>query len=241
MINKGSDKNVANIEVIEDFILELKSFGLNKDTLEVANELENLLAEREQMLKAINTVEKEKGEWIEECEQKDKRIQELEEENKKVKAQHVFTRNEATDEEKAEIYDVIDKSVDEFLEKEKPIWEQEIIASEMSLEEAINFVDAMYQDKYKMIEENNTIYVDRLKDVKFTNLEFASVILLREVQSLQSKLKNSIPKQVVIDVLQNNRNELFSMTYLSKEQYRPYEMQVERINKIEQELLGEDK
>ena len=59
--NKTSDKNVANIEVIEDFILELKSFGLNKDTLEVANELENLLAEREQ---------------------KDKRIQELEEQVK---------------------------------------------------------------------------------------------------------------------------------------------------------------
>lgn len=53
----------------------------------------------------------------------------------------------------------------------------------------------------------------------------------------QEKLENSIPTQVVIDVLQNNRNELFSMTYLSKEQYRPYEMQVERINKIEQELL----
>ena len=51
MNNKTSDKNVANIEVIEDFILELKSFGLNKDTLEVANELENLLAEREQMLR----------------------------------------------------------------------------------------------------------------------------------------------------------------------------------------------
>lgn len=121
--------------------------------------------------------------------EKDKRIQELEEENKKVKAQHVFTRNEATDEERAEIYDVIDKSIDEFLEKEKPIWEQEIIASEMSLEEAINFVDAMYQDKYKMIEENNTIYVDRLKDVKFTNLEFASVILLREVQ-IERKVKD---------------------------------------------------
>lgn len=49
--------------------------------------------------------------------------------------------------------------------------------------------------------------------------------------------ENFIPKQAVIDVLKNNRNELFSMTYLSKEQYRPYEMQVERINKIEQELL----
>ena len=69
----------------------------------------------------------------------------------------------------------------------------------MSLEEAINVVDAMYQDRYKIIEENDTVYVDRLKDVKFTNLEFASVILLREVLSLQSKLKNSIPKQAVID------------------------------------------
>lgn len=56
------------------------------------------------------------------------------------------------------------------------------------------------------------------------------------------KLKdNSIPKQKVADVLQNNRNELFGMTYLSREQYRPYEMQIERINKIEQELLGGEK
>ena len=50
-------------------------------------------------------------------------------------------------------------------------------------------------------------------------------------------MENSIAKEKVKDILQNNRNELFSMTYLSKEQYKPYEMQVERINKIEQELL----
>ena len=263
--NKTSDINVGSIEEDVDelrSIMNLRTVSgfaySQKNTLSLQKAIKNVLADytrqkemneehqkiNGELRQAINTVEKEKADWIKAYqEEKDsqfellKRIQELEEENKKVKAQHVFTRNEATDEEKAEIYDVIDKSVDEFLEKEKPIWEQEIIASEMSLEEAINFVDAMYQDKYKMIEENNTIYVDRLKDVKFTNLEFASVILLREVQSLQSKLKNSIPKQVVIDVLQNNRNELFSMTYLSKEQYRPYEMQVERINKIEQELL----
>ena len=160
--NKTSDKNVVTEEDIR-VINKIISFYKNIDILynKEIQALERVLAEREQ---------------------DKKRIQELEEENKKVKAQHVFTRNEATDEERAEIYDVIDKSIDEFLEKEKPIWEQEIIASEMSLEEAINFVDAMYQDKYKMIEENNTIYVDRLKDVKFTNLEFASVILLREVQ-----------------------------------------------------------
>ena len=38
-----------------------------------------------ELRQAINTVEKEKGEWIEECQQKDKRIQELEEELAKYK------------------------------------------------------------------------------------------------------------------------------------------------------------
>ena len=65
-------------------------------------------------------------------------------------------------------------------------------------------------------------------------------IITDEVKQIQTQ-DNSIPTQKVIDVLQNNRNELFSMTYLSKEQYRPYEMQVERINKIEQELLEGEK
>lgn len=54
-------------------------------------------------------------------------------------------------------------------------------------------------------------------------------------------MENSIAKEKVKDVLKNNRNEIFSTTYLSREQFRPYEMQIERINKIEQELLGEDK
>lgn len=174
---------------------------------------------------------------------KDKRIQELEEENKKLKAQCIFTRNNnATDQEKAELYDMIDKTIDTFLEQEKQIWQQEMIKDKMSLEEALSIVDEMYQNKYKIFEKNNTIYVDKLNDIKFTSLEFASVRLLREVQSLQYKLENSIPEQVVKEVLQNNRNKLFGMTYLSKEQYRPYEMQIERINKIEQELLeGERK
>lgn len=51
MSNKTSDKNVANVEVIKNFILELKEFELNRDTLEVTNALEELVAEREQMLK----------------------------------------------------------------------------------------------------------------------------------------------------------------------------------------------
>ena len=49
-----------------------------------------------------------------------------------------------------------------------------------------------------------------------------------------------IPKQKVKDILQNNRNELFGVIYLNSKQYEPYEKQIERINKIEKELL-EDK
>lgn len=66
----------------------------NVDEIAFCNALENILAEREQMLKAINTVEKEKGDWIKAYqEEKDsqfdllKRIQELEEELEKANRQ----------------------------------------------------------------------------------------------------------------------------------------------------------
>ena len=298
MSNKTSDKNVANIERLNNFIEAYKQTKEQSFIVDTINKdfffefVDCLLAEREQMLKekqdykqdikdfqnalneenlrcanyAIENNELKKR--IQELEEKNKhlsnvsdyetislecvhleeqleiansRIQELEEENKKLKAQHIFTRNKATNEEKAELYDVIDKTIDTFLEQEKPIWQQEMIKDKMSLEEALSIVNEMYQNKYKIIEKNNTIYVDKLNDIKFTSLEFASVRLLREVQSLQYKLENSIPEQVVKEVLQNNRNKLFGMTYLSKEQYRTYEMQIERINKIEQELLEGEK
>lgn len=51
--------------------------------------------------------------------------------------------------------------------------------------------------------------------------------------------QNYIPKQKVKDVLQNNRNEIFSFTYVDDEQFKPYTMQIDRINKIEKELLEE--
>ena len=54
-------------------------------------------------------------------------------------------------------------------------------------------------------------------------------------------MENGIAKEKVKEILQDNRNELFSITYLSKEQYRLYEIQIERINKIEQELLEGEK
>ena len=59
-------------------------------------------------------------------------------------------------------------------------------------------------------------------------------------KSYEEFVKNFIPVQKVKDVLQNNRNELFGTTYIDDKQYKPYTMQIDRINKIEREIL-EDK
>lgn len=235
---KNMKFNYENL--IHDISLIAESLDMQEDStieeiaLRISEEMYNQqqINEEHQKLngelrQAINTVEKEKSDWIKAYqEEKDsqfellKRIKELEEETTKLKAQHIFTRNKATDEEKAELYDVIDKTLGTFLEQEKPIWQQEMTTDKMNLEEALNIVNEMYQDRYKIIQENDTIYVDKLKDVKFTNLEFASVILLREVQSLQNKFKNSIPTQKVIDkteYLKKQRRELGFKTYLKRE------------------------
>ena len=90
MSNKTSDKNVANdIKILKKFCEYEEAVVLTDNALEeVQDAMQNILAEREQMLKAINTVEKEKGDWIKAYqEEKDsqfdllKRIKELEEEN----------------------------------------------------------------------------------------------------------------------------------------------------------------
>ena len=75
MSNKTSDKNV---EIIKELIQEYKTYndldGIQDLSIYV-NALEHILAEREQMLKTINTVEKEKGEWIKAYqEEKDKQF-----------------------------------------------------------------------------------------------------------------------------------------------------------------------
>jgi len=67
----------------------------------------------------------------------------------------------------------------------------------MSLEEAETIINDMYQDRNKILENNNVIDISRLDDVKFTNLEFASVRAIREIQSLERKLENSIPVSLV--------------------------------------------
>ena len=122
---------------------------------------------------------------------------ELEEENKKLKANHIITHNKVSDEEKAKIFDVIDNSIDTYFEKSKPYWEQIMTKDKMSLEEAETIINDMYQDRNKILENNNVIDISRLDDVKFTNLEFASVRAIREIQSLESKLDKSIPVSLV--------------------------------------------
>ena len=78
---------------------------------------------------------------------------------------------------------------------------------------------------------------ERIKELEEENRIFKNKNVL---VNRYFKLKdNSIPKQKVKDVLQNNRNEIFSFTYVDDEQFKPYTMQIDRINKIENELLEE--
>lgn len=191
LYEETSDKNVANdIKILKKFCEYEEAVVLTDNVLEeVQDAINNILTEREQ---------------------DKKRIQELKEEDKKLKASHIFTRNNnATDEEKAKLYDVIDNTIDTFLEQKNQKWEQIMTTNKMSVDEAIDIVDKMYQDRYKAIEKDDTILVNKLDDIKFTNLEFASVILLREVQSLQSNLENSIPKQKVKDKIEEVHNMKF--------------------------------
>ena len=133
---------------------------------------------------------------------------ELEEENKKLKANHIITHNKVSDEEKAKIFDVIDNSIDTYFEKSKPYWEQIMTKDKMSLEEAEIIINDMYQDRNKILENNNVIDISRINDVIFSNLEFASVIALREIQSLERKLENSISVSLVEEKIEEFKEEI---------------------------------
>lgn len=50
---------MSNIEEIEDYIFELKTLRVDKDSFKIANELESLLAERKQDKKRIKELEAE--------------------------------------------------------------------------------------------------------------------------------------------------------------------------------------
>ena len=99
MSNKTSDDNVANvtkndIDILNAliYVYEARLPNYNELMDSEVSAIKNILSDytrqkqineehkkiNGELRQAINTVEKEKGEWIEECQQKDKRIQELE-------------------------------------------------------------------------------------------------------------------------------------------------------------------
>ncbi len=94
-----------------------------------------------------------------------------------------------------------------------------------------NILAERKQDKQKIkeLEEENT-------DLKIKN-NSRIIGTYAEVKLEEILKEDYIPKQKLKDILQKNRNELFSITYVDPKQYEPYEKQIERINKIETELL----
>ena len=119
----------------------------------------------------------------------EKQSKEIEE----LKASHITTNNKATNTEKAKIFDVIENSIDTYIEKSKPYWEQIMTKDEMTIEEALTIIDDMYKDRYKIMsqktEKETIVDLSKMDYIKFTNLEWASVRVLREVQSLRHEME----------------------------------------------------
>lgn len=128
-----------------------------------------------------------------------------------LKASHITTNNKATNTEKAKIFDVIENSIDTYIEKSKPYWEQIMTKDEMTIEEALTIIDDMYQDRYKIMsqktEKETIVDLSKMDYIKFTNLEWASVRVLREVQSLNHKFKKLEDKiKAKIEDILNSEN-----------------------------------
>ena len=62
---------------------------------------------------------------------------------------------------------------------------------ELTLEEAENIVDNMYQNRWKEcgVEEGNTIHMGNLSNLKYNELESASILLLRTEIRLKREIK----------------------------------------------------
>ena len=141
---------------------------------------------------------------------KDK-IDEQSKEIEELKASHITTKNKATNTEKAKIFDVIENSIDTYIEKSKPYWEQIMTKDEMTIEEALTIIDDMYQDRYKIMsqktEKETIVDLSKMDYIKFTNLEWASVRVLREIQSLRHKIrefiKNELPDDEIMKCCSN--------------------------------------
>lgn len=114
---------------------------------------------------------------------------------KDLKASHIMTHNKVSNEEKAILFDTINNTIDTYLENTKPYWEQIMVKDKMTIEEAETIIDDMYQDRNKILRkagetETEVIFdVAKLDEVQFTNLEFASIRVLREIQGLRRKIE----------------------------------------------------
>ena len=113
---------------------------------------------------------------------------------------------------KAKIFDVIENSIDTYIEKSKPYWEQIMTKDKMTIEEALTIIDDMYQDRYKIMsqetEKETIVDLSKMDYIKFTNLEWASVRVLREVQSLNHKFKKLEDKiKAKIEELENQKRQ----------------------------------
>ena len=150
----------------------------------------------------------------------EKQSKEIEE----LKANHITTNNKATNTEKAKIFDVIENSIDTYIEKSKPYWEQIMTKDEMTIDEALTIIDDMYQDRYKIMsqktEKETIVDLSKMDYIKFTNLEWASVRVLREVQSLRHEMEKQ-SKEI--------------------EQLKKYEKYYEEMEEVNKKFIAVDK
>ena len=151
-------------------------------------------------------------------------------------------------------------SIEEYIKIYEELQKYKWIVANIDKDYFFKFVDNLLSDytRQKQINKEHQKEIAELKEyifiapnldemtaTKYANIQREAYTKGRAEEQQRAEYiiyKNFIPKQKIKEVLQNNRNELFGMTCLSKEQYGPYEMQIERINKIEKELLeGERK
>ena len=91
---------------------------------------------------------------------------------------------------------------------------------ELTLEEAENIVDNMYQNRWKEcgVEDGNTIHMGNLTNLKYNELESASILLLRTEIRLQREIKKLQQE--------NEKNKHYKTLYQSlkrqKEELRDY-------------------
>lgn len=104
---------MGNIDTVQDFINEMRSFGLNKDTIEIANTLEDILSERE--------ADK-------------KRIKELEEENATLRKANNIAKELTKGIKIEDITQVINKSYEEFMRQFIPVQKVKDILKELNQE-----------------------------------------------------------------------------------------------------------